>query len=104
MGSTAQEVNHAEAAKSPEEAGALAPRPKSIAETGLNISLLCELVEKHLYSAGTLTLPAMSRRTALAGGILGEVLAFLRREGRIEVRGPTPEEASLRYALTDRAA
>lgn len=112
MGSTAQEVNHAEAAdgaarsaqaaRSPEEAGALAPRPKSIAETGLNISLLCELVEKHLYSAGTLTLPAMSRRTALAGGILGEVLAFLRREGRIEVRGPTPEEASLRYALTDR--
>lgn len=80
----------------------LAPRPKTIAETGLRIGLLCELLEKHLYNAGTLTLAALSRRTALAGPILEEVLAFLRQEGRIEVHGPGPDELSLRYALTER--
>ncbi len=80
----------------------LAPRPKSVAETGLRTILLCELVEKHLYNAGTLTLPALGRRTALAGPVLEEVLAFLRQEGRIEVRGPGPDEPSLRYALTER--
>ena len=80
----------------------LAPRPKSIAETGLRIGLLCELLEKHLYNAGTLTLAALGRRSALAGPILEEVLAFLRQEGRMEVRGPGPDEPSLRYALTER--
>src|SRR6185312_2318631 len=33
---------------------------------------------------------------------LDEALVFMRREGRIEVRGPSPDEASLRYALTER--
>ena len=80
----------------------LAPRPKSVADTGLRFHLLSELVEKHLYDAGVLTLPALSRRSALAGPILDEALAFLRQEGRIEVRGPGPEEPSLRYALTER--
>jgi len=83
-------------------AAALAPRPKSVADTRLRLSLLCDLLEKHLYDAGVLTLPALSRRSALAGPILDEALAFLRREGRIEVRGPSPDEATLRYALTER--
>jgi hypothetical protein len=89
---------------SPQElrAAALAPRPKSVADTGLRLSLLCDLVEKYLYDAGVLTLPALGRRSALAGPILDEALAFLRREGRIEVRGPSPDEATLRYALTER--
>ncbi len=106
MASTSQDVVYTGAGigcgNSSEAVAVLAPRPKTVAETGLNMSLLCELIEKHLYNAGTLTLPALSRRSALAGGILEEVLAFLRREGRIEVRAPTPDEASLRYALTER--
>lgn len=80
----------------------VAPRPKSIADTGLRLSLICELLEKHLYDAGILALPTLGRRTALAGPILDEALAFLRREGRIEVRGPSPDEPTLRYALTER--
>ncbi|HEX5209993.1 MAG TPA: hypothetical protein VFW10_19630, partial [Steroidobacteraceae bacterium] len=83
-------------------AAALAARPKSVADTGLRLSLLCDLLEKQLYDAGILTLPALGRRSALAGPILDEALAFLRREGRIEVRGPSPDEATLRYALTER--
>lgn len=85
-----------------ERAARLAPRPVSVAETGLPLSLICDLLEKHLFDAGTLTLPTLVRRSALAGPILEDALGFLRREGRVEVRGPTPDEAALRYALTER--
>lgn len=83
-------------------AACVAPRPKSIAETGLSMSFLADLLEKHLYEAGVLTLGAMIKRVALAGPILEEVLNFLRREGRIEVRARTLDEHGLRYALTER--
>lgn len=80
----------------------VAPRPRTIQDTGLRFNLICDLLEKYLYDAGILTLSALSARSALAGPILEEALAFLRREGRIEVRGPSPDEAQLRYALTER--
>src|SRR5512146_1703591 len=84
------------------ELARVAPRPTTVPETGLRFNLICDLLEKYLYDAGTLTLSALSVRSALAGPILEEALAFLRREGRIEVRGPSPDEANLRYALTER--
>lgn len=83
-------------------AACMAPRPKSVAETGLSMTFLADLLEKHLYEAGVLTLGMMIRRVALAGPILEEVLNFLRREGRIEVRARTLDEHGLRYALTER--
>lgn len=67
-------------------AACTAPRPKTIAETGLTTGFLSDLLEKHLFEAGVLTLGAMIRRTALAGPILEELLNFLRREGRVEIR------------------
>ena len=84
------------------QAAQLARRPKSLSETGLRLSLISDLLGKHLYDAGTLTLSGLRHRIALAGPILEEVLAFLRREGRIEVRGPASDEPTLRYALTER--
>lgn len=83
-------------------AGCIAPRPKTIAETGLSASFLCDLLEKHLLEAGVLTLGSMIKRTALAGPIVEEVLNFLRREGRVEIRARTADEHGLRYALTER--
>ena len=81
---------------------ALAPRPKSIGATGLGLSLLADLLEKHLFEAGVATLAALAKRCALAGSIVEEVLSFLRKEGRIEVRsaGGSEGEGMLRYALT----
>ncbi len=79
----------------------LAPRPRSVAETGLSEQLLTELVSKHLYDGGVLTIRDMVRRTALAGPVLEELLAFLRREARIEVRAQAADSKGLRYALTD---
>lgn len=80
----------------------MAPRPRKVAETGLSLSFLSDLLEKHLYEAGVLTIPVLGQRTALAGPILEDVLGFLRKEGRIEIRAQAPEANSLRYALTER--
>jgi DNA-binding MarR family transcriptional regulator len=83
-------------------AACIAPRPKTIAETGLSLTFLGDLVEKHLYEAGVLTLGVMLKRTGLSGPILEEVLSFLRREGHVEVRARTADEHGLRYGLTER--
>lgn len=80
----------------------LVRRPKTLSETGLRLTLICELIEKQLYDAGVMTLRTLSERMALAGPILEEALGFLRREGRTEVRRPSPDETTLRYALTER--
>lgn len=83
-------------------AACIAPRPKTIADTGFTTAFLGDLLEKHLFEAGTLTLGAMIKRTALAGPILEEILNFLRREARVEIRPRTADENGLRYALTER--
>jgi|SRR5579863_820609 len=83
-------------------AACAAPRPKTIAETGLTVTFLGDLLAKHLYEAGVLNLAALGKRTALAGPILDDTLNFLRREGRVEIRARTTDDQGLRYALTER--
>jgi len=80
----------------------LAPRPRTLAETGLSDQFTYELVTKHLYSAGVLTLHELSQRIALAGSVLEEDIGFLRQDAYIEVRGAKEGKTGLRYALTDR--
>ncbi|NWL75549.1 AAA family ATPase [Pseudomonas taiwanensis] len=79
----------------------LAPQPRNIRETGLADSFLGDLVCKHLHDAGVLDLPRLVERLALTGAVLEEVLAFLRKDGRIEVLGQAGGQA-LRYGLTER--
>lgn len=79
----------------------LAPRPRSLDDTGLSRNFLAELIAKHLYSAGVLTLRQLSDRIALAGPVLEDLILFLRGEAHIEVRAAI-DDAGLRYALTDR--
>jgi hypothetical protein len=45
-------------------AGGLAPRPRTVADTGLSESLLQELLAKYLHDAGTLWRWATTRRRA----------------------------------------
>ncbi len=87
---------------SPRNPGRLAPQPRTIADTGLKESFLADLVSKHLQQGGVLTLKQLSRRVALAGSVLEEILMFLRKEARIEVRSGSGKAGQLRYALTER--
>lgn len=81
---------------------ALAPRPRTMADTELSRNMLEELLVKHLYDAGVLDLQTLVKRTALAGPVLEEILALLRANQYVEVRSKSELSAGLRYALTDR--
>jgi hypothetical protein len=80
----------------------LAPRPGTLAATGLSAELLGDLASKLLLRAGVLSLSTLSDRLAIAGSILLDVLGLLRREARIEVRPSGSTEAELSYTLTER--
>jgi hypothetical protein len=79
---------------------ALAPRPTTLAATGLGAELLGDLASKLLLRAGVLSLGALAERLGIAGNILVDIMALLRREARVEVRpGGEPD---LAYVLTQR--
>lgn len=78
-------------------------QPRTVAETGLSEPLLIDLLCKHLYDAGSLDTAKLMERLALAGPVLDELLAFLRKDGRIEVLGQNNGVGGgLRYGLTER--
>lgn len=83
------------------DASRVAPRPQTLAATGLPSAFLGDLLEKHLFEGGVLSMRELVGRTALSGRLLEELLAFLRKEGRIEVRAQHGD-SSLGYALTER--
>ncbi|WP_087500338.1 AAA family ATPase [Pseudomonas sp. SID14000] len=83
----------------------LAPQPRTVCETGLTESFLGDLLCKHLHDAGTLDLSRLVERLALTGAVVEEVLAFLRKDGRVEVLGQVGVQTGgqvLRYGLTER--
>ena len=80
----------------------LAPKPTALAQTGLSLTFLADLLGKHLLSAGVLTTSALIERLALAGPIVSQILNFMRAEGRVEVRSRQGLDADLRYGLTEK--
>lgn len=80
----------------------LAPRPTNIAQTGLSMNFLADLTGKHLASSGVLALSQLIERLALAGPIVEQVLQWMRKEGRVEVRARVGMEGELRFGLTER--
>jgi DNA-binding MarR family transcriptional regulator len=85
-----------------ESLAGLAPKPRSLQDTGLSVGFVTELLAKHLQSGGVLTLASLVDRLALTGPILEKVLSYMKREGLVEVRSQIEEAAGLRYALTER--
>ena len=79
----------------------LAPRPTTLAATGLTLTFLADLLGKHLATAGVLTSSQLLERLALAGPVVDQVLQFMRAEGRVEVRSRAGQDAELRFGLTD---
>ncbi len=83
-------------------ASSLAPRPRTRVETGLSENLLQELVAKHLHNEGVMELGQLASRCALPGPVLDDIVAPLRKQAYVEVRGAAADSAALRFALTDR--
>ena len=80
----------------------LSARPKSIQETGLSREFLVDLVAKHLLEKGAMSLADLASSVALTGTVVERLLEFMRAEAYSEVKPAPTDDASLRYALTDR--
>ena len=83
-------------------ASKLAPRPTKLSDTGLSETFVADLIAKHLFDRGTLSLGELSTILALAGSIIENVLNFMRTEARVEVRPGQASTAGLAYTLTER--
>ena len=79
----------------------LAPKPKTVEETGLSKQFLSELISKHLYDAGALTIKTLTKRIALPGAVIEELLSYLRQEARLEVLPKLGHGQELHFSLTD---
>ena len=80
----------------------LAPRPTTIAQTGLSLTFLGDLLSRHFLTAGVLTTSQLIDRLGLTGPIVNQILNFMRSEGRVEVRSNQGLDSELRYGLTDK--
>jgi predicted ATPase with chaperone activity len=63
------------------------PQPQTIEETGLDFSLVLDLVVKSIYFAGRPAARQIAAQLALSFPVIDEVLAFLKREQLAEVVG-----------------
>jgi len=78
------------------------PAPRSLAETGLSLGFISELVLKMLFSRGSMLGIELSRQAALPFKILEEALLFLKDEKCVEISGgDLIGTVSYRFALTD---
>jgi len=108
MSTASTELTNGQVAASPEispeilRLARLAPRPTTVAQTGLSLTFLADLLGKHFLTAGVLTTSQVIERIGLAGPIVNQILNFLRSEGRVEVRSRQGLDAELRYGLTDK--
>jgi hypothetical protein len=80
----------------------LAPRPTSVAETGLSSPLLLDLTLKLLGNFGVMSLVELNSRLGLPGVVVEQLLLTLRTEAQVEVRSRLGAEGELRYGLTER--
>ncbi|RRD01811.1 ATP-binding protein [Amphritea balenae] len=79
----------------------LAPKPKTIEDTGLSKLFLSELLSKHLYDSGALTISELVKRLTIPGSVIEELLSYLRQEARLEVLPKLGRGQELHYSLTD---
>jgi len=80
-----------------------APRaPQTLAETGLSLGFVTDLILKMLFTRGTMLGIELSRQTCLPFKILEQALQFLKEEKCIEIGGgDLIGTVSYRFSLTD---
>ncbi len=81
----------------------LVPQPASIEETGLDLSLLVDLMLKTIYFSGRPSGRQVAEQLALSTQATEELIAFLRQEQAVEIVGSMGVgEQAYQYALTER--
>ncbi|MFW5993438.1 MAG: ATPase [Desulfohalobiaceae bacterium] len=78
------------------------PVPVSLAETGLELSFIVDLINKHIAFLGEFTIPMVADRVKLPIAVVDQAMEVLRRERLIEVKGADQlYKTSYRFAMTD---
>ncbi|RTR33363.1 AAA family ATPase [Shewanella atlantica] len=77
----------------------IAPRPKTIADTGVAESVLYELMLKHLLGNGVLTKAELVAKMGITGGIIQQLLDSAKKQAWVENR-QTTNDGQMRYALS----
>ncbi len=84
----------------------LTPRqPETLAETGLSMGLLAELILKHIYFHGNVTGQKLEELSCLPFlGVIDEVLRFLKLEEFVDITGAEGgfSERAFQYSITSR--
>ncbi|NRB23435.1 AAA family ATPase [Shewanella sp.] len=83
-----------------QDASELAPRPTSIQDTGIQESVLLELMLKHLLSGGVLTKSQLVKKMGITGGIIQELFDKAKGLAWVENRQSTAD-GQMRYALSE---
>lgn len=78
----------------------LPAQPRTVRETGLELTLLAELAAKQLFSSGKTHLPMLTTRLRLSINVLREVLDFMVAEQLAEVAWRGDTDIDVQYQLT----
>jgi hypothetical protein len=78
----------------------LPPQPKTISDTGLELTLLVELAAKTMYAVGKMHLPVLMGKMRLSFSVLREVLGFMVAEQIVEVALRGDSDLDVHYQLT----
>ncbi len=79
------------------------PQPQTIEETGLDLSMILDLVVKSIYFAGRPSARQIAAQLALPFPVIDEVLTFLKREQLAEVVGSSGTGEQLyQYSLSSK--
>jgi hypothetical protein len=77
------------------------PQPKTVRETGLEQSLIVELVAKAMFGTGKSHLPVLTGKLRLSINVLREVLRFMLAEQLVEVASRGDSDLDVNYQLTN---
>jgi hypothetical protein len=75
-------------------------QPKTVRETGLELSLIVELVAKTMYASGKIHLPVLAGKLRLSINVLREALCFMLAEQLVEVAARGDSDLDVSYHLT----
>ncbi|HWO40291.1 MAG TPA: ATPase [Candidatus Eisenbacteria bacterium] len=75
--------------------------PKTVADTGLELNFLTNLLLRIIYVSGLQTIPELSDQIKLTRAVVEELLTFAKKDALVEIKGPLENNHTImRYALT----